>query len=1288
MPPKKADWTDSFKKKQVGVSDMTLLSKVDNDAINENLEKRFFNGDIYTYIGHVLISVNPFKDLGLYSDEILKSYTGKNRIEMPPHVYAIAEGAYYNMVSYKENQCVIISGESGAGKTEAAKKIMQYIATVSGGKSDAIKQVKDMVLATNPLLESFGCAKTLRNNNSSRHGKYLEIQFNSHGEPTGAHITNYLLEKNRVVAQIKDERNFHIFYQFCLGASQEYKDLFGISGPESYWYTCQSGCLTVDGMDDIEEYHGTIEAMRVIGLSEDEQTNIHRVLASILWLGNVQFVEGDNNSCYISDSNVTDFVSYLVQSDGGTLEKTLTTRVMETKRGGRRGSIYDVPLNADQANSVRDAMAKALYDRLFDWIVDRVNLALKQKGNFDYIIGVLDIYGFEIFDHNSFEQLCINYVNEKLQQIFIELTLKSEQEEYVKEQIQWTPIKFFNNKIVCDLIEEKRPPGIFAAMNDACATAHADPSAADQSLVQRLGLCASNPHLEQRGQQFIIKHYAGDVKYEIRGMTDKNKDQLSKDILTLLKSSESDFIQQLFPDLLDQDSKRRPPTASDRIKTSAGALVTNLMKAQPSYIRCIKPNSSKSPKEYEKPMSLHQIKYLGLCENIRVRRAGFAYRQTFEKFVERFYLLSKKTSYAGEYTWRGDAKSGTETILRDINIPQEEWQLGVSKAFIRHPETLWSLESLRDKYWHNMAARIQRAWRRYLAYRNECAAKIQRCFRKNKDQIVQLHVRDSSHQMLSSRKERRRFSLLSMRRFYGDYLNVNSENVGSLFRSAAGFSAGEKAIFSSKVQLLVPRPLRSSKPSPRILLISGQNLYILATVVEKKMAQIKLERKVPLGSITKASLSTLRDDWVVIHVRDDIALVINTIFKTELCTHLKDTSNSRITIDVTSSIEYSKKSNKTGTLKFTKDEKEDKYDSYKNHTVSVGSGKSPDSVSEPPCARIEPPRKATTYSKPKPKPKAQVTHTHTTSQSSGRAPPPPPSAPVLPPPPPSNPLYKAIYDFVNEASPEGSFKQGDVFEITQKDDNGWWLGIKDGVQSWVPSNYLEELPRAQAPPPPPPATVRPAVSVATVVEQKVETYANEEEYHESELEPVSKPKPKPTPVSISKPKPAPRPIPKPRPYTGSNDSESNNVIPAWKAELAARQQQARDETDDDSPRGNLNGASNYQAPSIPNRPISYQKPNSASKPNPSIPPRPTPKPKPINPSSNGTGSVNSVSSLASLLSGQAAGHPRFPSRPQSQYQSEEAEVPVSNRPVIPARPSPTGSSKVKPPPRPPIPPRN
>lgn len=565
--------------------------------------------------------------------------------------------------------------------------------------------------------------------------------------------------------------------------------MYGVQQPQAYMYTSRSKCFDVPGVDDNAEFRDTLNAMGVIGMTEPEQDDVFRMLAAILWIGNIQFVEDDQGNAAIADESVIAYVAYLLEVDSPSVHRAMTIRLMETARGGRRGSVYEVPLNTTQALAVRDAMSKAIYFNLFDWIVERVNSSLTARSSITNSIGILDIYGFEIFEKNSFEQLCINYVNEKLQQIFIQLTLRAEQEEYAREQIKWTPINYFDNKVVCSLIEDKRPPGVFAALNDSCATAHADSSAADNTFLGRLNFLGQNPNFESRQGQFIIKHYAGDVGYSVQGMTDKNKDQLLKDLLNLVGSSGNPFVHTLFPNQVNQDDKRRPPTASDKIKASANDLVATLMKAQPSYIRTIKPNDNKAPKEYDSGNVLHQIKYLGLQENVRIRRAGFAYRQTFDKFVERFYLLSPKTSYAGEYTWTGDVESGARQILQDTSIPSEEFQMGISKVFVKTPETLFALEAMRDRYWHNMAIRIQRAWKNYLRYRAECATRIQRFWRRMTGGLEFIKVRDEGHRLLQNRKERRRMSILGSRRFMGDYLGVaNKGGPGELVRNGAGIS--------------------------------------------------------------------------------------------------------------------------------------------------------------------------------------------------------------------------------------------------------------------------------------------------------------------------------------------------------------------------------------------------------------------------------------------------------------------------------------------------------------------
>ncbi|KAH8682315.1 P-loop containing nucleoside triphosphate hydrolase protein [Xylariales sp. PMI_506] len=1114
--PKKATFETS-KKKEIGVSDLTLLSKVSNEAINENLKKRFEGREIYTYIGHVLVSVNPFRDLGIYTDEVLESYKGKNRLEMPPHVFAIAESAYYNMKAYKENQCVIISGESGAGKTEAAKRIMQYIASVSGGESGEIKQIKDMVLATNPLLESFGNAKTLRNNNSSRFGKYLQIHFNNNGEPVGADITNYLLEKTRVVGQITNERNFHIFYQFTKGASENYRSTFGIQKPDTYAYLSRSKCLDVDGIDDLAEFRDTLEAMKIIGLSQSEQDEVFRMLAAILWTGNIQFIEGDDSFAQVADQSVVDFLAYLLEVTPAALIKAITIRVLTP----RSGEVIESPANPAQANATRDALAMAIYNNLFDWIVGRINQSLKARQATANNIGILDIYGFEIFEKNSFEQLCINYVNEKLQQIFIQLTLKAEQEEYAREQIQWTPIKYFDNKVVCDLIEQVRPVGIFSAMKDATKTAHADPAACDRTFMQSIN-GMSHAHLTPRQGSFIIKHYAGDVSYTVDGITDKNKDQLLKGVQGLFQQSQNRFVHTIFPHQVDQDNRKQPPTAGDRIRTSANALVETLMKCQPSYIRTIKPNENKSPTEYNVPNVLHQIKYLGLQENVRIRRAGFAYRQSFEKFVERFFLLSPATSYAGEYTWSGSEEGAVKQILKDTSIPKEEWQLGVSKAFIKSPETLFALETMRDRYWHNMATRIQRMWRAYLAYRAESATRIQRFWRKKRVGAEYLQLRDQGHKVLQGRKERRRFSILGSRRFLGDYLGINaSTGPGSQVRKAIQMSSNEKALFSCRGEILESKFGRSSKPSPRILIVSNSKFYIVAQALVNHQVQISVERSVPLGAIKFIGTSTCRDDWFSLGIGSpqEADPLLSCILKTELFTQMQRAMPGGFSLKIGESIEYAKKPGKMALVKVAKDAPT-AVDFYKSGAVHTQPGESPSSTSRPtPKGKPVPPRPITRGKLIKPggpngRP-SRITNTRSTPSTAKRGPSAVPtpqmastpaaavtttlpshtrgqgstaSARVPPPPPPTAPPAKAkmqakvLYDFAGEKENELSIRAGEIIEIVQKENNGWWLAKKSDSQAWIPAAYVEEV-KAPAPapaprPPPPPAPAHNGVAAA------------------------------------------------------------------------------------------------------------------------------------------------------------------------------------------------------------------
>ena len=439
-----------------------------------------------------------------------------------------------------------------------------------------------------------------------------------------------------------------------------------------------------------------------------------------------------------------------------------------------------------------------------------------------------------------------------------------------------------------------------ATLNDACATAHADPAAADGTFAQRLSTL-SNPHFQPRQGQFLVNHYAGDVAYAIDGMTDKNKDQLLKDLLNLIAQSSNKFIHTLFPHEVDQDSKKRPPTAGDKIKASANDLVATLMKCSPSYIRTIKPNDNKSPSEYNVANVMHQIKYLGLQENVRIRRAGFASRQTFEKFVERFFLLSPKLCYAGDYIWTGDAVSGVKQILKDTSIPKEEFQMGTTKVFIKTPETLFALEAMRDRYWHNMAIRIQRAWKNYLRYRIECATRVQRFWRKVNGSSDFIQLRDEGHRILQGRKERRRYSLVGYRRFMGDYMGIgNRGGPGEVIRNSINLSSSEEVLFSCKAEILISKLGRSSKPEPRILILTKRNVYIVRQALINRQLSIQTERTIPLGAIKFVSTSNLKDDWFSLGVGSpqEPDPLLSCIFKTEFFTQLRQATRGSVAMKI------------------------------------------------------------------------------------------------------------------------------------------------------------------------------------------------------------------------------------------------------------------------------------------------------------------------------------------------------------------------------------------------------
>lgn len=818
--------------------------------------------------------VNPYKWLKIYDESVMKNYACKARVDVAPHVFVIAEAAYRTMVSEEDNQCVIVSGESGAGKTEASKQIQSYIAAMSGS-GKGVDKIKTVFLQSNPLLEAFGNAKTLRNNNSSRFGKYFELFFDSSGRPQGGKITNYLLEKSRVVNPGQGERNFHVFYQVLKGLPEVGKEKLKLEGMEKYHYLNGSGCYTVEDVDDGTAFGETMAAMKYVGIKKKQIEMVVSTIAAILHLGNVTFDAlkvDDAEGSKVHHRLPLEKCCALVGLDVDKLAYSLCFKQLQTMAPGGKIELYNVPQNPSQAATARDSIAKILYERLFNFLVERVNHALdiekaaEKQGNVIQMsnfrsVGILDIYGFEIFDTNGFEQFCINYVNEKLQQIFIELTLKSEQEEYEREGIKWKPIPFFNNKIVCDLIEAKNPPGIFLILDDTIKTMHSRQGAAIDAtfLDKAASFHAQHPHFSKRGKVFEIKHYAGDVQYTVNHFGDSNKDFLSVDIAMIISESTNKLIKYIFPEEIDPQNKKLPKTAGYKIRNQCAALVSALMECSPHYVRCMKSNDQKKANKIDDKRLVHQAKYLGILENIKVRRAGYAYRGEYGRFVDRFKLLSKETYPE----FKGSDKSGAKAILRAASktLPslENEVQLGKSKIFIRTPETYFDLEKLREKTVGLFAGKIQKAWKKFYGRK---------------------HALDQSHQVSklyeSNKKSRQRVSMY--RPFNGDYL-LDHDLRGEIDAKIAFYKDSSNILFLDIAQKVLPPNLKESNGftiGSRIIVITCSFLYLMEKrwwnpQVDPKSSWtpplVYLRLRIPLSDIEGIGLSTYADPAIILRIK-------------------------------------------------------------------------------------------------------------------------------------------------------------------------------------------------------------------------------------------------------------------------------------------------------------------------------------------------------------------------------------------------------------------------------------
>ncbi|EAW96983.1 myosin IA, isoform CRA_c [Homo sapiens] len=702
----------------VGVEDLVLLEPLVEESLLKNLQLRYENKEIYTYIGNVVISVNPYQQLPIYGPEFIAKYQDYTFYELKPHIYALANVAYQSLRDRDRDQCILITGESGSGKTEASKLVMSYVAAVCG-KGEQVNSVKEQLLQSNPVLEAFGNAKTIRNNNSSRFGKYMDIEFDFKGSPLGGVITNYLLEKSRLVKQLKGERNFHIFYQLLAGADEQLLKALKLERDTTGYAYLNHEVSRVDGMDDASSFRAVQSAMAVIGFSEEEIRQVLEVTSMVLKLGNVlvadEFQASGIPASGIRDGRGVREIGEMVGLNSEEVERALCSRTMETAK-----EKVVTALNVMQAQYARDALAKNIYSRLFDWIVNRINESIKVGiGEKKKVMGVLDIYGFEILEDNSFEQFVINYCNEKLQQVFIEMTLKEEQEEYKREGIPWTKVDYFDNGIICKLIEHNQR-GILAMLDEECLRPGV---VSDSTFLAKLNqLFSKHGHYESKVTQnaqrqydhtmglscFRICHYAGKVTYNVTSFIDKNNDLLFRDLLQAMWKAQHPLLRSLFPEgNPKQASLKRPPTAGAQFKSSVAILMKNLYSKSPNYIRCIKPNEHQQRGQFSSDLVATQARYLGLLENVRVRRAGYAHRQGYGPFLERYRLLSRSTWPH----WNGGDREGVEKVLGELSMSSGELAFGKTKIFIRSPKTLFYLEEQRRLRLQQLATLIQKIYR-------------------------------------------------------------------------------------------------------------------------------------------------------------------------------------------------------------------------------------------------------------------------------------------------------------------------------------------------------------------------------------------------------------------------------------------------------------------------------------------------------------------------------------------------------------------------------------------------
>ncbi|KAK7345799.1 hypothetical protein VNO77_16410 [Canavalia gladiata] len=695
-----------------GVDDMTKLAYLHEPGVMHNLETRYKVDEIYTYTGNILIAINPFQSLPhLYDTDVMKRYKGATIGDLSPHVFAIAESAYRAMINEEKSNCILVSGESGAGKTETTKMLMRYLAYLGGNNASEGRTVEQQVLESNPVLEAFGNAKTVRNDNSSRFGKFVEIQFDKCGHISGAAIRTYLLEKSRV-CQISDpERNYHCFYLLCASPPEE-KEKYKLGDPRSFHYLNQSSCYELVGVNAAQEYLSTKRAMDIVGISQEEQDAIFRVVAAILHLGNIKFAKSEESDSSVLEDEESKFhlqtTAELLMCDPVALEGALRERMMVTPEEIIKRSLD--PLGSAVS---RDGLAKALYSRLFDWLVHKINISIGQDPSSKCLIGVLDIYGFESFQANSFEQFCINFTNEKLQQHFNQHVFKMEQEKYTKEGIDWSYLEFIDNQDVLDLIE-KKPGGIIALLDEACMF----PKSTHETFAQKLYQTFKDhkrfvkPKLTR--SDFTIVHYAGEVQYQSELFLDKNKDYVVPEHQDMLSASKCSFVSGLFSSLSEETAKpAKFSSIGSRFKLQLQQLMDTLNQTEPHYIRCVKPNTLLKPCIFENMNVIQQLRSGGVLEAVRIKCAGFPTHWTFHAFITRLGILAPEV-LRGNF----DEKDSCKMILEKIGLTG--YQIGETEIFLRAGQ-MAELDARRAYLLNNSATIIQKHIKTHLSQKTYVA---------------------------------------------------------------------------------------------------------------------------------------------------------------------------------------------------------------------------------------------------------------------------------------------------------------------------------------------------------------------------------------------------------------------------------------------------------------------------------------------------------------------------------------------------------------------------------------